>query len=91
MNRQVNRNQSFGRNCSLHRQGLRAKRTRYIIFSPIKLWEHSVVSIITYCVEIILFIRGGLKVLKLVKCSLALDFDVFYVLQCIVLALLEIK
>ena len=31
--------------------------------------------------EIIPFIHGGLKVLKLVKCSLALDFDVFYVLH----------
>ena len=39
------------------------------------------VSLITYCVEIIPFIHGGLKVLKLVKCSLALDFDVFYVLH----------
>lgn len=64
---------------------------RYIIFSPIKLWEHSVVRIITYCVEIIPFIRSGLKVLGLVKCSLALDFAVFYVLQYIVLAVLEIK
>jgi hypothetical protein len=54
---------------------------RYIIFSPTKLWKHNVVSIITYCVEIIQFILGGLKVLKLVKCSLALDFDVFYVLR----------
>ena len=54
---------------------------RYIIFSPTNLWKHSVVSIITYCVEFFPFIRDGLKVLKLVKCSLALGFDVFYVLR----------
>jgi len=56
---------------------------RYITFWPIKLWEHSVVRVITYCVETIPFIRSGLKVLKLVKCSLVLDFAVFYVLQYI--------
>ena len=56
---------------------------RYITFWPIKLWEHSVVRVITYCVETIPFIRSGLTVLKLVKCSLVLDFAVFYVLQYI--------